>query len=85
MSVSPDALLAAARQVLSSHLSGISNEQAVVIGYSQLIRQPLDPELFDDSALILRAERLVLDGLNVAGAVATAREEFATWNVEADA
>lgn len=78
--ITREALVAAARRVLRP---GISEHQAVVIGYAELVGVPLDPFAFDDAAIILRAERLLIDGVVVPEAVATARREMATWNVEA--
>ncbi len=80
MTVTRHALLAAARRALRP---GINDHQAVVIGYAELTGEPLDPWAFDDAAVVLRAERLLLDGLPVDEALRTAREEHATWNLTA--
>jgi hypothetical protein len=50
---------------------------------AELQGQPLDPEDFDDAAILLRSERLILDGLAPSKALRTAREEFITWSVRA--
>jgi hypothetical protein len=60
---------------------GISPHQAIILGYAELAGCPLDPAGFDDSAVMLRAERLVLDDVPVGEALATARREAATWGV----
>lgn len=73
-----EALREAARRLMQP---GITPEHAVVIAYSDLAGKPLDPWAFDDAAIILRAERLLIEGLLVADAVETARAEFVTWNV----
>jgi hypothetical protein len=79
-SITRESLLAAAREELRP---GLRPEQAIVIAYARLAGSPLDPFGFDDAAVILRAERLLLDGLGVTDAVATAREELVTWSVRA--
>lgn len=56
---------------------GIRPEEALVIAYADLDGQPLDPEVFDDAALILCAGRRVLDGDNLGDAIAYARQELA--------
>jgi hypothetical protein len=76
--VTREALLEAARTVLQTGLSG---EQAVVVGFSRLVGEPLDPFAFDEAAVILRAERLLMEGLGVVDAVHIAREELVTWAV----
>ena len=75
--VTVDALVAAANRALQP---GIRREEAVVIGYAELVGEPLDPFDFDHAAIILRAARLCMDGLGVGEAVRTARHEQATWN-----
>lgn len=60
---------------------GISKRQAIVLGYAELTGQPLDPFGFDDAAILLRAERLVLDGVGLGQALAVARAESVTWGV----
>ena len=60
---------------------GISKRQAIVLGFAELTGQPLDPDAFDDSAILLRAERLLLDGVRIGEALAVARTELATWGV----
>lgn len=76
--VTREALIEAARAELRP---GLSRRQAIVIGFSALLGERLDPERFDDAALILRAERLLLEGLSVVDAVATARAEAVTWGI----
>jgi hypothetical protein len=68
-----EALLAAARRHLRP---GITPQVALVLGYAEVGGQPLDPENFDDAAVILRAERLVLDDVPVELALSTALKEI---------
>lgn len=79
--ITPAALLAAAREHVRP---GISFEQGVVIGYSQLSGEELDPWNFDDAAVILRAERLIHDGVNVGIAIRAARDELVRWATPED-
>lgn len=72
-----DALLDAARRYQHP---GVSADQAIVLAFAELAGAPLDPWSLDDAAVVCRAETLILDGLGVADAVATAREELATWS-----
>jgi hypothetical protein len=74
------AVIEAARRWLRP---GITRPQALALGYAEASGQPLDPCDFDDAAVLLRAETLLLELVDVAGAVETARAEFATWNLEA--
>lgn len=74
------ALLEAARTEVRQ---GLGSEAAVVVAWSRLTGEPLDPYGFDDAAVILRAERLIVDGLGVADAVAAARAELVTWKAQA--
>ena len=74
--VTREALLVAAREALEP---GLAPDLAVVVGYSRLIGEPLDPFRYDDAALVLRARRLLDEGLGVAEALRTARAELATW------
>lgn len=60
---------------------GISSHMAIVLAFAELSGDPLDPWVFDDAALLLRAERLVLDDVPVSEALEVARMEFATWSV----
>ena len=60
---------------------GLSLEFAIVTAYAGLVGAPLDPFDFDDAAVILRAERLIAEGLDVSEALGTARAELATWRV----
>ena len=81
--ITSEALAAAARRArerAEADNGGITLEQACVIGYSELIGGPLDPYVLDDAAIILRAERLILDGLLLDPALRTAREELATFS-----
>jgi hypothetical protein len=75
--ITRDTLLVAARKHLGP---GMTRQQAVVVAYAELVGEALDPWAFDDAAIILRAEALLLEGLTVVDAVATAREELATWS-----
>jgi hypothetical protein len=77
--VTRKALLEAARSALGP---GITASEAIIVGYSQLVGEPLDPFAFDDAAVIARAERLLAEGIGVEDAVATARAELATWRIE---
>ena len=74
--VTHEALLVAARAELRP---GLTRMQAVIVGYSGLVGARLDPCGFDDSALILRAERLLEEGLSVVDAVEAATREGVTW------
>jgi hypothetical protein len=74
--VTRESLREAARRALRP---GLSAHQAVVVGYAQLVGEPLDPFAFDDAAVILRAERLLLEGLSAPDAVRAARDELVTW------
>ena len=62
-----------------SSQGGISPEACFVLAVAELAGEPLDVFLFDDAALVCRAERLVMDGLAASVALATAREERVTW------
>jgi hypothetical protein len=73
----------ATRRALQRFPSGIIEEQAAVMALADLQGSPLDPYSFDDAALLLRAERLLHDGLSVAHALGTAREELATFAIGA--
>ena len=68
--ITRDELLAAARR---HQRPGISSRQAFALAYAELVGSPLDPWSFDDAAVILRAESLMIEGLDVATAVETAR------------
>jgi hypothetical protein len=58
---------------------GFRPEEAVVLGAADLLGDPLDPWSFDDAAIVLRAARLVDDGVHVVDAISTARNERATF------
>jgi hypothetical protein len=73
-----EAVVAAARRVLGP---GISEYQALLIGYAEVTGEPLDPYSFDDAAILLRAERLLHEGFVVPDALRSAREECVTWSV----
>ena len=60
---------------------GLSKLQAVICAVAELHDTPLDPDGFDDAAVILRCERLVRDGVDVAEALAAARRELTTWGI----
>jgi hypothetical protein len=70
------AVIAAARREVRD---GISPEMAVLIGYSAAAGERLNPEAFDDSAILLRAERLLDDGMRLGEAITEARENLVTW------
>ena len=63
------------------HRKGISQHQAVVLGYAELVGTPLDPEAFDDAAILLRAERLLLEDVGLSEALGTARRERVTFSL----
>jgi hypothetical protein len=65
-----------------AQLGGISPEACVVLAVAELREEPLDVFAFDDAAIVLRAERLVLDGMSAGEALATARTEHTTWSRE---
>ena len=67
-------------RVVERFPSGITAEQAAVLALADLEDSPLDPYSFDDAAVLLRAERLVIDGVGVEDALVTALRELATWN-----
>jgi hypothetical protein len=52
---------------------GISPEVACIVAYADLTGAPLDPYDFNDSAVICRAELLVLDGVPIGIAIEAAR------------
>jgi len=79
MTVRPPDLANAARARIQA---GISREQALILGYADLTSQPLDPWLPDEAAILLRAERLLIDGVHIADALDTARREAATFASE---
>ena len=58
---------------------GITPEECVVLAAAELAGAPLDPFVFDDAALLHRAERLVIDGFAASDALTTARAEQASW------
>ncbi len=60
---------------------GISKHQAIVVAFSELVGAPLNPEAFADAAILLRAERLLLEDLGLSEALGTARREPVTWSV----
>ena len=74
--ITSDLLIATARR---HRRPGISTLQSFVLAYAELSDASLDPWSFDDAAVILRAESLLIEGLDLATAVATARGEFATF------
>lgn len=75
-------LLAAAREARTSGAGyWLSAEEAIVVGFAGLMGAPLHPFSWDDSAVILRARELLDEGLDVAEAVRTARDEAATWGI----
>lgn len=76
-----DQLAAVARRQHAqlAHLGGISAEACVVLAAAELSGCPLDVWDFDDAAVVLRAEALVVDGLAASEALVAARAELATW------
>lgn len=81
MSVTRTELVDAARRHLQP---GISHEQALVLGYAELDGTPLDAWSFDGAAELLRAERLLQDGLTLPLALTTARAERIHFSVPTD-
>jgi hypothetical protein len=79
--ITPEMLATAARLLLRP---GISKVQAVVLAFAELDGRPLDPERFDDSAMILRCERLLDDGVGIEQALRTAHAEHITWAAPAE-
>ena len=74
--ITRDLLIATARR---HRRQGISTLQSFVLAYAELSDASLDPWSFDDAAVILRAESLLIEGLDLATAVATAGAEFAAF------
>ena len=60
---------------------GLSKLQAVICAVAELEGTPLDPMGFDDAAVILRCERLIREGVDVAEAIAAAGRELTTWGI----
>ena len=60
---------------------GVSMPVAYVLAFADLSGQPLDPEAFDDAAVLLRCERLVDDGVGLSEALRTAHAERVTWRI----
>ena len=81
MTPSQQQLLEATERVLATYPQGITPEQAVILACAELSSSPLDPFGFDDAAVLLRAELLVVEGLVASEALRTARREMATWGV----
>ncbi len=79
--VTSGALAEAARRILRP---GITAHQAVILAYTELVGNPLDPWDFDDAAVLLRTERLFEDGLTVPEALAIARAELIRFSVPED-
>ncbi len=50
-----------------------------MLAAAELSGSPLDVWDFDDAAVVLRAEALVVDGLAASAALEAARAELATW------
>jgi len=72
----------ALRQAAHRHRrQGISNRQALILAYAELIGAALDPYAFDDAAILIRAERLLLEDLGLSEALNSARLELVTWGV----
>ena len=74
--VTQEALLEAARR---HRRPGITPHIARVLAYAELLGYPLDPQTFDHAAVVLRAERLLLDDVPLAEALRTACDEFVTF------
>ena len=63
---------------------GITKHQAVVLAFAELVGASLNPEAFDDAAILLRAERLVLEDVGLNEALRTAQRELVTWSLPSD-
>lgn len=74
-----DAIVARARRLLDNWGSAISSDQAILVAATELAGERLDPFDRDDAAIILRAERLFVDGLSISEALGTARSELVTF------
>ncbi len=81
MTFTRDEVCAVARRhhVALREIGGVSPELCVVLAVAELGDAPLDPFDFDDAAIVVRAETLVIDGMAASEALATARAECATW------
>ncbi len=55
------------------------SEEAIGIRWAS--GKPLDPDVFDDAAVTLRAGQLVVAGMKVDDAITIARHELATWPI----
>ena len=55
---------------------GINRHCALILAYAELAGDPLDPYDRDDAAVILSAERLLLDGLPLPASIGAARAEM---------
>lgn len=73
-----EVLAAEARRILGQLDHRVTPEQAYLLAGAELEGAPLDPYDFDDAAVLLRAERLFLEGLTISEALRTARAEFPT-------
>jgi len=79
--ITTEMIAAAARRLWRP---GLSKLQAVICAVAELDGRPLDPEGFDDAAVILRCERLIREGVDVTEAIAAARRELTTWGIPQD-
>ena len=71
---------AALRDAARKHLvPGINPRIATILAFAELKDEPLDAEAFDDAAIILLAERLVLEDVPIELALASARQERVTF------
>ena len=68
------------RDLVRQHLQpGITPEQSLILAVAEHGGQPLDAWSFDDAAVLLRAETLLREDVSLTDALATAREERATF------
>lgn len=76
--ITTEMIVVVARRLLRP---GLSKLQAVICAVAELEGTPLDPEGFDDAAVILRCERLIREGVDAVESVAAARRELTTWGI----
>ena len=79
--ITTEMIVVVARRLLQP---GLSKLQCVICAVAELDGQPLDPEAFDDAAVILRCERLIREGIDVTEAIGAARRELTTWGIPQD-
>jgi hypothetical protein len=80
--VTRDAIVAEARRLLDKWGGAVTADQAIILAATELTGDALDPFDFDDAAVLIRAERLFVDGLTISVALSTARRELVTFAEE---